>query len=146
MRASAILLRIAAGLASVQGLVHGCAIATYVPHQKKLVIADRDISLRKSNELERQVFSSMFNTADQRKDMRAFLENRPPKCRSLECLMTEQITMASISTFGRRSQLYSALADAFRLGAECLAWRPASQQPSPSGSTVVSLNEPPFHP
>ena len=32
MRVSVILLRTAAGLAFVQGLAHGCAIATYVPH------------------------------------------------------------------------------------------------------------------
>ena len=46
---------------------------------KRMVIANRDISLQASNELERQIFSSLFNTADQKEGMGAFLEKRPPK-------------------------------------------------------------------
>jgi enoyl-CoA hydratase len=54
------------------------AASLAVRASKKMVIANRDISLLASNELERRTFSSLFNTADQKKGMSAFLEKRPP--------------------------------------------------------------------
>lgn len=58
-------------------IANGAPLA--VRASKKMAIANRDISLQASNELERQVFSSLFNTADQKEGTSAFLEKRPPK-------------------------------------------------------------------
>jgi enoyl-CoA hydratase/carnithine racemase len=46
---------------------------------KMLALANRDLSLQYSNALERQTFASLFNTADQKEGMSAFLEKRPPR-------------------------------------------------------------------
>jgi enoyl-CoA hydratase len=46
---------------------------------KMLALANRDLSLQYSNALERQAFASLFNTADQKEGMSAFLEKRPPR-------------------------------------------------------------------
>ncbi len=46
---------------------------------KMLALANRDLSLQNSNTLERQAFASLFNTADQKEGMSAFLEKRPPR-------------------------------------------------------------------
>jgi enoyl-CoA hydratase len=46
---------------------------------KTMVLTNRDMSLQASNKLERQVFASLFSTADQKEGMSAFLENRTAK-------------------------------------------------------------------
>jgi enoyl-CoA hydratase len=46
---------------------------------KMLALTNRDLSLQNSNTLERQAFASLFNTADQKEGMSAFLEKRPPR-------------------------------------------------------------------
>jgi enoyl-CoA hydratase len=46
---------------------------------KTMVLANQDISLQASNKLERQIFSSLFGTADRKEGMSAFLEKRPAK-------------------------------------------------------------------
>jgi len=46
---------------------------------KMLILANRDLPLQDSNTLERQAFASLFNTADQKEGMSAFLEKRPPR-------------------------------------------------------------------
>ena len=46
---------------------------------KLLALTNRDLSLQDSNTLERQAFASLFNTADQKEGMSAFLEKRPPR-------------------------------------------------------------------
>jgi enoyl-CoA hydratase len=42
-----------------------------------MMLTNQDISLQASNKLERQIFSSLFGTADQKEGMSAFLEKRP---------------------------------------------------------------------
>ena len=44
-----------------------------------MVLTNQDISLQSSNKLERQIFASLFSTADQKEGMTAFLEKRPAK-------------------------------------------------------------------
>lgn len=46
---------------------------------KTMLLTNQDISLQSSNKLERQIFASLFNTADQKEGMTAFLEKRPAK-------------------------------------------------------------------
>ena len=46
---------------------------------KTMVLTNPDLSLQASNKLERQTFSSLFGTADQKEGMSAFLEKRAPK-------------------------------------------------------------------
>jgi enoyl-CoA hydratase len=46
---------------------------------KTLVLASHDLSLQSSNALERQIFASLFSTADQKEGMSAFLEKRSAK-------------------------------------------------------------------
>jgi len=46
---------------------------------KTLLLTNPDLSLQASNKLERQIFSSLFGTADQKEGMSAFLEKRAPK-------------------------------------------------------------------
>lgn len=46
---------------------------------KTMVLTNPDLSLQASNKLERQIFSSLFGTADQKEGMSAFLEKRAPK-------------------------------------------------------------------
>src|SRR6202790_3900768 len=43
---------------------------------KTLLLTNPDLSLQASNKLERQIFSSLFGTADQKEGMSAFLEKR----------------------------------------------------------------------
>jgi enoyl-CoA hydratase len=46
---------------------------------KTMLLTNPDLSLQASNKLERQIFSSLFGTADQQEGMSAFLEKRAPK-------------------------------------------------------------------
>jgi len=46
---------------------------------KALALANRDLPLQYSNALERQAFAALFNTADQKEGMSAFLEKRPAR-------------------------------------------------------------------
>jgi enoyl-CoA hydratase/carnithine racemase len=46
---------------------------------KTMALTNQDISLQASNRLERQIFASLFGTADQKEGMTAFLEKRSPK-------------------------------------------------------------------
>ena len=46
---------------------------------KTMVLTNPDLSLQASNKLERQIFSSLFDTADHKEGMSAFLEKRAPK-------------------------------------------------------------------
>jgi enoyl-CoA hydratase len=45
---------------------------------KRIIEFGADADLRSANELERQGFSMLFGSEDQREGMRAFLEKRPP--------------------------------------------------------------------
>jgi enoyl-CoA hydratase len=46
---------------------------------KTMTLTNPDLTLPASNRLERQLFSSLFGTADQKEGMSAFIEKRPPK-------------------------------------------------------------------
>ena len=46
---------------------------------KTMVLTNPDLSLQASNKLEKQIFSSLFGTADQKEGMSAFLEKGAPK-------------------------------------------------------------------
>ena len=45
---------------------------------KRAVLEGADLSLPAGLALERQVFAQLFDTKDQKEDMNAFLEKRPP--------------------------------------------------------------------
>jgi enoyl-CoA hydratase len=62
------------------------AVADAIAAQAPLAVADAkrairrgaDLPLAEANELERQLFASLFSTDDQKEGMRAFVEKRPP--------------------------------------------------------------------